>query len=561
MKKVPKHITLILSETETVFLLDLPSHTVLKNTEEGYAVEEDNTSYDYLTTGKGRNRNMVTSSTQTYEIIKTTRKTGSEIITSQERGSFASNWVMYDTFNGTPNKETDTNYKNDPDLTKIDKNDEISKLANNPNFFKTVLVIERMLASNCYITQQKRFKGLSDPDIFQLDIKFKYSLTHLWTFSNNYTRHRPVTCISLNPITEDLIAVGYGKFFFTDSNKTGVLMIWNIKNPKQPEREFFFNELVTCLDFSKNNPNLIAVGFYTGQIRIIDISSRDLSIVGSFKASFDAVWDILWFFDVILDKNKVEKILACFKDGQVCKYDIFPSLKAERIQKIEKAEGKLKGIESLAIEGYYISLNRFVENRCLCLNPGSQNQYIIGTNDGCIIHCATDQSGKLLKKIKAHEGPINCIKHSPFVNKIYGTCSDDFRLSFWIDGLDAPFITSKFSLEPVLDFDWSPTHATIFASLRGSKILIWDYRRKIYSPQSQTGSPSGSSYNTKCRFTKSGRCLIVGDTDGNVHVFALGDMPIPAFFQEDLFYQALKTGLVAKPDLLRKLQKLRPFTY
>lgn len=58
------------------------------------------------------------------------------------------------------------------------------------------------------------------------------------------------------------------------------------------------------------------------------------------------------------------------------------------------------------------------------------------------------------------------------------------------------------------------------------------------------------------QFTDDGRCLLVADVDGNVHVFALEDMPFPAFFQDDLLAQALARATVNKPEVLRQLKEL-----
>lgn len=103
--------------------------------------------------------------------------------------------------------------------------------------------------------------------------------------------------------------------------------------------------------------------------------------------------------------------------------------------------------------------------------------------------------------------------------------------------------------------DWSPTHSTIFANICGTSIYVWDLQRKVYAPQSITNSPDNCR-NTVIRFTESGRCLVVGDMDGNVHVYALEDMPFPAFFQDDLLSNAIVRCLVTRPDLIRKLNKL-----
>lgn len=107
--------------------------------------------------------------------------------------------------------------------------------------------------------------------------------------------------------------------------------------------------------------------------------------------------------------------------------------------------------------------------------------------------------------------------------------------------------------------DWSPTHSTILATIYGKTILLWDFQRKVWKPQSETPSPTNSR-NTVVQFIQSGRCLVVGDMDGNVHVFSLEDMPFPAFFQENLLFDSLEKSLTTNVVLTEKLKKIRRST-
>lgn len=128
--------------------------------------------------------------------------------------------------------------------------------------------------------------------------------------------------------------------------------------------------------------------------------------------------------------------------------------------------------------------------------------------------------------------------------------------NLYILGIPEPLFEFYVSLQSVQGLDWSPTHSTILVDIRGSCIEIWDMQRKVYSPQSVTENPQGAR-NTVVQFTRSGKSLIVGDIDGNVHVYSLQDMPFPAFFQENLLFESLYRGLITQPALLNKLKKIR----
>lgn len=198
----------------------------------------------------------------------------------------------------------------------------MKKLIDNIRFQESVLIMERVLANNVYNHQQKRFRGLIEQDPFRPDIEFKYTLELLWTFHIPGTEGYPVTAMEWHPINNDILGVGYGKFYYNDKKK-GYLCCWNVKNPSQPEREFKFDEPVTSLAFSQFEPNLVAVGLYDGTVTILDITKKQVDAVVTSKknliTSYEAIWKILWFPPD--GYNIYENHVMCGnQDGRVCCY-------------------------------------------------------------------------------------------------------------------------------------------------------------------------------------------------------------------------------------------------
>ncbi|XP_076266872.1 dynein axonemal intermediate chain 4-like [Rhynchophorus ferrugineus] len=575
MQKAPPFISLVLSETSTFFILDIPSSTAIKDTEEGDLVEEKNKEYEYLTEGKGRNRKVVNAEAQTVQILKKTRNTLAEMVKTRNSPAFASNWEMYDTYHdqlATVQEEYTSNSSDSDDFEfqislkegssvdslrmSIDEK-QLNRLMKNPRFLEAVCVMERLLANNCFNEQQKRFRGLSDPDEFREDIQYKYRLDLLWTFANSATKGRCVTCMEWNPVNSDLLAVGYGKFYFADVS-TGMALIWNIKNPVQPERTYEFVNPVTTLSFSKMNPNLLAVGFYNGHVAVLNISNREINIVAENVPSFEVVWSVVW--RQLSDESKgKEQICVSSDDGRVIFYTIENSsdLQAQQMMRVAKADGKLKGYNSMRkCSSLSVPVSRYAGARFIKWHPLYPNIYLVGTNEGVVHKCSTNYLNQHLDLFLAHDGPINDLQYSPFSDKIFASCGDDWHLRIWAEGISEPIHELFVTMLSVQAMDWSPTHSTILATIYGKTILLWDFQRKVYKPQSETPSPTGCR-NTIVQFTKSGRCLVVGDVDGNVHVFSLEDMPFPAFFQESLLFDALQKSLTTNPKLVEKLRKLR----
>ena len=55
---------------------------------------------------------------------------------------------------------------------------------------------------------------------------------------------------------------------------------WSIKNPEYPERVYKTSSGITALDFSVQNPNLLAVGMYNGTIAVYNVRFSSQLAVG-----------------------------------------------------------------------------------------------------------------------------------------------------------------------------------------------------------------------------------------------------------------------------------------
>lgn len=169
----------------------------LNITIKGNSVEEANKRYDFLTTGKGRNRKVINAEIQTVPILFKTRQTEKERVTNKSSYAFASGWDMFDTYSKTqaPDDEKEDKEfelieakKSVDSLAHSKEDKQFQKIVHNPHFFEACIVIERLLANNNFNAEQKRFRGLSDPEPFREDIEYKYRLNLLWTFSTEKTQ-------------------------------------------------------------------------------------------------------------------------------------------------------------------------------------------------------------------------------------------------------------------------------------------------------------------------------------------------------------------------------------
>lgn len=74
--------------------------------------------------------------------------------------------------------------------------------------------------------------------------------------------------MNFNTLNNDLFVAAYGNFSM--GNQNGMIALWTLKNPYQPESYIETKESVLTAKFSKKNPNLFACGFLNGNLNIYD---------------------------------------------------------------------------------------------------------------------------------------------------------------------------------------------------------------------------------------------------------------------------------------------------
>lgn len=73
-----------------------------------------------------------------------------------------------------------------------------------------------------------------------------------------------------------------------------------------PERRYRFDHPVTAVEFSKETPQLLAVGFFNGMIEVLDISDSDTNCIvarsqRNSSAGFEPIWDMKWVLGKMID--------------------------------------------------------------------------------------------------------------------------------------------------------------------------------------------------------------------------------------------------------------------
>lgn len=568
----PPEINITLKETETVFLFSLPSLTYDKGTVDGNLVEEENTYYEYITVGKGRNRKMVQQETQTKETIKQSRHTLATRPQKKNASAFASMWDMHDTYarlaQEVAAEEEDemvmyqsaarSLLRKKKKVLDVGRGKNFEQIGAMPQFFDAVLITERVLASLEYDAAQKTFRGLEPMNPLSLDLIYIYTLKPLWTYECEDSLGKPISSISFNPKCPNICAVAHGKFGYADYC-TGVVCIWCTKNPREPERVYHFEDSVTSVCFSDKNPNWLACGFCNGDVIILDITSYTIKTLARSKRDtnpcFEPIWFITWR---TIDRD--DYVITTCQDGRIRRlqstktHDFISS----PLMRVSTVEGKLKGLEiaktCLKVD---VPIIRYPAVLCMLWHPTIEHCYLAGTDEGCIHRCSTHYLNQHMDVFRAHSGPVMDMCISPFMNYLLASCGSDHAVRLWIEGLDDVIMTLVCN-SAVNGIAFCPINSTIILACSGNCLSIWDLRRKNHIPCAEYMFPPNVTL-TYVRFEESGQNVFVGDTLGRVHTFHLVDTPIPPYDQKKLLDETIKTALCTRPEMLKQLDKLLRF--
>lgn len=139
--------------------------------------------------------------------------------------------------------------------------------------------MERLIANNVFLAVQKRFTGVTVRDPCSLDLCFDYRLDLLWMHACDESRGRQVAAFRWSSANASVLAVGYGAQTDSDDKRNGLVLIWCAKNPSHPARRYTFDSPVSDINWSTNRPNLLAIGFYDGNVKVIDVSAKDVNVI------------------------------------------------------------------------------------------------------------------------------------------------------------------------------------------------------------------------------------------------------------------------------------------
>ncbi|XP_055484691.1 dynein axonemal intermediate chain 4 isoform X1 [Psammomys obesus] len=547
-----KNIEIILTETGTLRIFDLPTVMFSVESEDAEKIVEKNKNYEVLCKNRLGNDLYVERMMQTFNGAPKNKEVQCDKIIMEEKDSESSS--LMDIENVILAKVHDDEEDQSEMILKLDRlqqglfymervlmeNIFQPKLAayrqlrvlkeQQPGGSEDVSKEEKSVTTESEIKKEEEEEGEGEKEL-QINTEqstIPANLERLWSFSCDLTKGLNVSSLSWNKANPDLLAVGYGNFGFREQKK-GMACCWSIKNPMWPERIYQSQFGVTSVDFSISAPNLLAIGYHNGTVAIYNVQNKNnvpvLDSSESPQKHLGPVWQVQWIEQdrgtTGVDKREI--LVSISADGRVCKWVIRKGLDCHDLMRLKRMSTSNKKGGEKEKKGEAL-ISRQAPGMCFAFHPKDTNIYLAGTEEGLIHKCSCSYNEQYLETYRGHKGPVYKVVWNPHCPDVFLSCSADWGVIAWRQETLTPLLSFYTTTHVVYDIAWSPKSAYIFAAANESRVEIWDLQVSTLDPLIVNVANPGIKFTTVL-FARKTDCLLVGDNDGQVAVYELKNMP------------------------------------
>ncbi|NXO98562.1 WDR78 protein, partial [Certhia brachydactyla] len=574
-------VELILAETETLWILDVPTALVSTEAEEAGTVLKRNEIYTEICSAKIGSEYFEEQMVQTISGAAKSKEVQCETISTADKGMMVTSWDLDNSLAVSGAEPAETEEPRAPEgksskspsaeqqgqalpptesagpaRSPEEKECPSEMILTSANLQQDLIVMERILMENIFQPKLAVYRQIpvliepvvtsdveeaeEDEDEDDEDEEEKQeerssadtnqnpaegaSLELLWAYRCDLTSGHSVSSMAWNKMNPDLLAVGYREV--SQDQKKGLACCWSLKNPMWPERIFRCEHGVTAVDFSLASPNLLAVGLLSGHVAIYDVRSRqDVALLDSstsLNKHKGPVWQLRW-----VEQDKKETLMCISGDGRMTQWFIQQRLDCSDVMKIRRMESGKKKTPGEKEKKSEAPISYEAAGMCFDFHPEDADIFLAGTEEGHIHCCSCSGKEQILGTYRGHKGPVYKIAWNPSSTDTFLSCSADWSILLWHRDSHTPLLTFTSGTAFVHDIKWVPKSARIFAAVTEGRVEFWDLSVSIFQPVfSFAASPEGKL--SSLLFAKNAECLLLGDTCGQVGVWQLPDLAVPS---------------------------------
>uniref|UniRef100_A0A6Q2ZJC7 Uncharacterized protein n=1 Tax=Esox lucius TaxID=8010 RepID=A0A6Q2ZJC7_ESOLU len=277
-----------------------------------------------------------------------------------------------------------------------------------------------------------------------------------------WSKHRVVTCLDWSPQYPELLVASYNNNEEAPHEPDGVALVWNMKYKKTtPEYVFHCQHPVYCVN-----------------------------VVGTQNA---------------------HNLISISTDGKMCSWSLDMLSQPQDSLELVFKQSKAVAVTSMSFP------------------LGDVNNFAVGSEDGSVyMACRHGSKAGISEMFEGHHGPITGIDcHTATgpmdFSHLFVTSSFDWTVKLWSTKNNKPLYSFEDNSDYVYDVMWSPTHPALFACVDGIGHLdLWNLNNDTEVPTASTTVEGNPALN-RVRWAHSGREIAVGDADGQILVYDVGE--------------------------------------
>ncbi|CAM4631610.1 unnamed protein product [Leuciscus chuanchicus] len=380
-------------------------------------------------------------------------------------------------------------------------------------FDRSIRVMERALAEDSDVFFDYSGRDLEDKE-GSTQGGSSLSLNRLF-YDEHWSKHRVITCLDWSPQYPELLVASYNNNEDAPHEPDGVALVWNMKFKKTtPEYIYHCQSPVVSVGFARFHPNLLVGGTYSGQIVLWDNRSHRRTPVQRTPLSAAAHTHPVYCVNVVGTQN-ANNLITVSTDGRMCSWSL--DMLSQPQESMELVYNKSKPV---AVTG-------------MAFPTGDVNNYIVGSEEG-IVYTASRHGSKagICEMFEGHQGPVTGIScHSAVgpvdFSHLFVTSSFDWTVKLWSTKQNKPLYSFEDNADYVYDVMWSPVHPSLFAAVDGmGRLDLWNLNNDTEVPSASV-TIEGSPALNRVRWAAGGKEVAVGDSEGRVWIYDVGELAVP----------------------------------
>uniref|UniRef100_A0A672T413 Dynein cytoplasmic 1 intermediate chain 1 n=1 Tax=Sinocyclocheilus grahami TaxID=75366 RepID=A0A672T413_SINGR len=406
-------------------------------------------------------------------------------------------------------------------------------------FDRSIRVMERALAEDSNIFFDYSGRDLEEKE-GDLQGGSSLSLNRLF-YDEHWSKHRVITCLDwspqlyhpllcslslshLSPVSTllssyfqypELLVASYNNNEDAPHEPDGVALVWNMKFKKTtPEYIYHCQSPVVSVGFARFHPNLLVGGTYSGQIVLWDNRSHRRTPVQRTPLSAAAHTHPVYCVNVVGTQN-ANNLITVSTDGRMCSWNL--DMLSQPQESMELVYNKSKPV---AVTG-------------MAFPTGDVNNYIVGSEEGTV-YTASRHGSKagICEMFEGHQGPVTGIScHSAVgpvdFSHLFVTSSFDWTVKLWSTKQNKPLYSFEDNADYVYDVMWSPVHPSLFAAVDGmGRLDLWNLNNDTEVPTASVTIEGAPALN-RVRWAAGGKEVAVGDSEGRVWIYDVGELAVP----------------------------------